>query len=180
VVRRLTYVRGTPKIALTGNEAFAAGALYAGCRFFAGYPITPASEILEWMARELPKFGGTCVQAEDEIAAIGMLAGVSFAGGKPMTSTAGPGLSLMTEALGLATTAELPMVVVDCQRTGPSTGIPTKPEQSDLYQALFSAHGDAPRVVMAPIDVPESFRIAIEAFNIAETYQTPVIVLSDQ
>ncbi len=180
IPRRLTYVRGTPKIALTGNEAFAAGALYAGCRFYAGYPITPSSEILEWMARELPKFGGTCVQAEDEIAAIGMLAGVSFAGGKCMTSTAGPGLSLMTEALGLATTAELPMVVVDCQRTGPSTGIPTKPEQSDLYQALFSAHGDAPRVVMAPIDVPDSFRVAVEAFNIAETYQTPVVVLSDQ
>ncbi len=180
IPRRLTYVRGTPKIALTGNESFAAGALYAGCRFYAGYPITPSSEILEWMARELPKFGGTCVQAEDEIAAIGMLAGVSFAGGKPMTSTAGPGLSLMTEALGLATTAELPMVVVDCQRTGPSTGIPTKPEQSDLYQALFSAHGDAPRVVMAPIDVPDCFRVAVEAFNIAEAYQTPVVVLSDQ
>lgn len=180
VPRRLTYSRGSQKIAITGNESFSAGALYAGCRFFAGYPITPASEILEWMARELPKFGGTCVQAEDEIAAIGMLVGVSFAGGKPMSSTAGPGFSLMTEALGLASTAELPMVVVNCQRTGPSTGIPTKPEQADLYQAMFSAHGDAPRVVMAPIDVPDCFRVAVEAFNIAEAYQTPVIVLSDQ
>jgi 2-oxoglutarate ferredoxin oxidoreductase subunit alpha len=180
VPRRLFYTRGAPKMAITGNEALSSGALYAGCRFYAGYPITPSSEILEWMARELPKFGGTCVQAEDEIAAIGMLAGVSFAGGKALSSTAGPGLSLMTEALGLAAVAELPMVVVNCQRTGPSTGIPTKPEQADLYQALFSAHGDAPRVVMAPIDVPDCFRVAVEAFNIAEAYQTPVIVLSDQ
>jgi 2-oxoglutarate ferredoxin oxidoreductase subunit alpha len=180
VTRRLTYTRGKPKMAITGNEAIAAAALYAGCRFFAGYPITPASEILEWMARELPKFGGTCVQAEDEIASISMLAGASFAGGKAMTSTSGPGLSLMTEALGLASAAELPMVVVDCQRTGPSTGIPTKPEQADLYQALFSAHGDAPRVVLAPASVRDCFRIAVEAFNIAEAYQTPVVVLSDQ
>ncbi len=178
--RRLAYTHGTPKMAITGNDALASGALYAGCRFFAGYPITPASEILEWMARELPKFGGTCVQAEDEIASISMLAGASFAGGKAMTSTSGPGFSLMTEALGLASVAELPMVVVNCQRTGPSTGIPTKPEQADLYQALFSAHGDAPRVVLAPVDVEDCFRIAVEAFNIGEAYQTPVVVLSDQ
>ncbi len=177
---RLDYIGGTPKMAITGNEALSAGALYAGCRFYAGYPITPSTENLEWMAHELPKFGGTCIQAEDELAAIAMLVGASFAGAKPMTSTAGPGLSLMTEALGLAAMAELPMVVVDCQRTGPSTGIPTKPEQSDLYQALFSAHGDAPRPVLAPISVFDCFRIAVEAFNIAEAFQTPVIVLSDQ
>ena len=177
---RLVYKPGGPKMAITGNEALSAGALYAGCRFYAGYPITPSSENLEWMAKELPKFGGTCVQAEDELAAITMLVGASFAGAKAMTSTAGPGLSLMTEALGLATIAELPMVVVNCQRAGPSTGIPTKPEQGDLYQALFSAHGDAPRPVLAPINVRDCFNIAIEAFNIAEEYQTPVVVLSDQ
>jgi len=180
VPKRLGYIGGTPKMAITGNEALSAGALFAGCRFYAGYPITPSSENLEWMARELPKFGGTCIQAEDELAAITMLTGASFAGVKAMTSTSGPGFSLMTEALGLATMAELPMVVVNCQRTGPSTGIPTKPEQGDLYQALFSAHGDAPRPVLAPISVFDCFRVSVEAFNIAEAFQTPVVVLSDQ
>ena len=180
VPKQLEYVSGTPKMAITGNEALSAGALYAGCRFYAGYPITPSTENLEWMARELPKFGGTCIHAEDELAAITMLIGASFAGAKAMTSTSGPGFSLMTEGLGLASIAELPMVVVNCQRTGPSTGIPTKPEQGDLYQAIFSAHGDAPRPVLAPISVFDCFRVSVEAFNIAEAFQTPVIVLSDQ
>ncbi len=175
-----SYKPAEPKVVMEGNEAVAYGAFYAGCRFFAGYPITPSSEVMEWMGRELPKYGGSMLQAEDELAAIGMIIGASFAGKKAMTATSGPGLSLMSEQIGLAAIAELPIVIVDVQRGGPSTGIPTKTEQSDLMQALYGTHGDANRVVLAPVDVADCFDVTMEAFYIAEKYQIPVIVLSDQ
>jgi len=165
---------------LDGNEMCAAGAVCAGCEFFGGYPITPSSEIMHFLSKELWKHGGTVLQAEDEIAGIGAAVGASFAGKKAMTATSGPGMSLKTEMLGLASIAELPLVCVNVQRGGPSTGIPTKSEQSDLFQAIFSAHGDAVRPVLAPTSVQDTFRITVEAFNIAEGYQTPVILLSDQ
>jgi 2-oxoglutarate ferredoxin oxidoreductase subunit alpha len=165
---------------MSGNEASALGALHAGCRFFAGYPITPSTEILQFVDEWLPKMGGSVVQTEDELAAIGAVVGASFAGVKSMTATSGPGLSLMTEMLGLASMAEVPCVIVDVQRGGPSTGLPTKSEQSDLWQALFGSHGDAPRVVIAASDVEDCFHTTVEAFNIAEEFQVPVIVLTDQ
>jgi len=163
-----------------GNDMCAAAAIFAGCEFFGGYPITPSSEIMQFFNREVWKYEGTILQAEDEIAGIGAVVGASFAGKKALTATSGPGMSLKTEMLGLATIAELPLVCVNVQRGGPSTGIPTKSEQSDLFQAIFSAHGDAPRPVLAPISVADTFGITVEAFNIAEKYQTPVIILSDQ
>ena len=163
-----------------GNEMCAAAALFAGCRFFGGYPITPSSEIMHYLSREIWKYDGAMMQCEDEIAGIGACVGASFAGKKAMTATSGPGLSLKTEMLGLATIAELPLVCVDVQRGGPSTGIPTKSEQSDVFAACFSAHGDVVRPVLAPISVADTFGITVEAFNIAERYQTPVIILSDQ
>lgn len=168
------------KCVMSGNEAMAAGAIHSGCRFYAGYPITPASEILEFMEKELPLFGGTAIQTEDEIAAITSCIGASFAGAKAMTATSGPGFSLMAEAIGLASMTELPLIIVDCQRSGPSTGMPTKTEQSDLLYAIYGGHGEAPRVVMAPSNVKDCFYGIIKAFNIAEKYQIPVIFLSDQ
>jgi 2-oxoglutarate ferredoxin oxidoreductase subunit alpha len=168
------------KMVVDGNDMCAAAALFAGCQFFGGYPITPSSEIMQFFGREVWKYGGTMLQAEDEIAGIGAVVGASFAGKKAMTATSGPGMSLKTEMLGLATIAELPLVCVNVQRGGPSTGIPTKSEQSDLLQACFSAHGDVLRPVLAPISVADTFGITVEAFNIAEQYQTPVIILSDQ
>jgi 2-oxoglutarate ferredoxin oxidoreductase subunit alpha len=168
------------KMLTDGNDMCAAAALFAGCEFFGGYPITPSSEVMQYLGRELWKYGGSILQAEDEIAGIGAALGASFAGKKSMTATSGPGLSLKTEILGLASIAELPLVVVDVQRGGPSTGIPTKPEQSDLFAAAFSAHGDVLRPVLAPTSVADTPDVTIEAFNIAERYQTPVIVLSDQ
>jgi len=167
------------RVVMTGNDAVAYGALLAGCRFFAGYPITPSSEIMEWLSIHMPRFNGTMVQTEDEMAALGMVLGASLAGVKAMTATSGPGLSLMTEMIGLAAIAEIPCVVVDVQRAGPSTGIPTKSEQSDLMHAAFGGHGDFPRVVMAPADVSDCFDVMREAFFISEKYQVPVIVLSD-
>jgi 2-oxoglutarate/2-oxoacid ferredoxin oxidoreductase subunit alpha len=168
------------KLLTDGNEMCGAAALFAGCKFFGGYPITPASEIMQYLSREIWKFGGSLLQAEDEIAGIGAAVGASFAGLKAMTATSGPGLSLKTEVLGLASVAELPLVCVDVQRGGPSTGMPTKPEQADLFAAVFSAHGDTVRPVLAPISVADMFGVTVEAFNIAEQYQTPVLVLSDQ
>jgi 2-oxoglutarate ferredoxin oxidoreductase subunit alpha len=168
------------KLVADGNDISAAGAIFAGCEFFGGYPITPSSEVMHLLNREIWKYGGTMLQCEDEIAGIGTCVGASFAGKKALTATSGPGMSLKTEILGLATIAELPLVVINVQRGGPSTGIPTKSEQSDLYQAAFSAHGDAVRPVLAPTNVADSFGITVEAFNIAEHYQTPVIILSDQ
>ncbi len=176
----LTYVSSTPYLLMSGNEASAFGALHAGCRFFAGYPITPSSEILHFLNEWLPKVGGSTLQTEDELAAIGAVIGGSFAGVKSMTATSGPGLSLMAEMVGLASIAEIPAVIVNVQRGGPSTGIPTKSEQSDLLHALFASHGDTPRVVIACSDVEESFHATVDAFNIAEEFQVPVIVLSDQ
>jgi 2-oxoglutarate ferredoxin oxidoreductase subunit alpha len=169
-----------PRPLADGNEICAAAALFAGCRFFGGYPITPSTEIMQLLSREIWKYGGAVLQAEDEIAGIGAAVGASFAGVKAMTATSGPGMSLKSEIMGLATIAELPLVIVNVQRGGPSTGIPTKPEQSDLYQAVFSAHGDVVRPVLAPTNVTDTFWTTVQAFNIAERYQTPVILLSDQ
>ncbi len=167
------------KLIMSGNEAIGLAALVSGCRFFAGYPITPATEIMEWLAKELPKFGGKMVQCEDEIAAINYALGASYAGVKSMTATSGPGFSLMQEAIGLASMAELPVVIADVQRCGPSTGVPTKTEQSDLFAAMYGTHGDCPKIVLAPMDVADCFYQTINAFNFAEQYQVPVIILSD-
>jgi 2-oxoglutarate ferredoxin oxidoreductase subunit alpha len=173
-------VRSGAKLLVDGNDMCAAAAIFAGCEFFGGYPITPSTEIMQYFTREVWKYGGAVMQAEDEIAGIGAALGASFGGKKAMTATSGPGMSLKTEMLGLATIAELPLVVVNVQRGGPSTGMPTKPEQSDLFQAVFSSHGDVVRPVLAPTCVADTFAVTVEAFNVAEHYQTPVIVLSDQ
>jgi len=173
-------IRGRKLLLTDGNEMCGAAALFAGCKFFGGYPITPASEIMHYLSREIWKHGGSLLQAEDEIAGIAAAVGASFAGVKAMTATSGPGLSLKAEVLGLASVTELPLVCVNVQRGGPSTGMPTKPEQADLFAAAFSAHGDIIRPVLAPISVEDTFGVTVEAFNLAEYYQTPVIVLSDQ
>lgn len=166
-------------VVLSGNQAIALGALAAGCRRYAGYPITPATDIMEFLAEELPKLGGAVVQAEDEIAALGMVLGASFAGQKAMTATSGPGISLMTEMLGLAGMAEIPAVIVDCQRSGPSTGMPTRHEQGDLLHAAYASHGESPRIVLAPTSVRDCFWTMVDAFNLAEEFQVPVILLQD-
>ena len=171
---------GHDRVILTGYQALCLGAVASGLKYFGGYPITPATQIMEWLARYLPGFGGSVVQMEDEISALGSVLGASFGGAKAMTSTSGPGLALMVEMLGLATMAEVPAVIVDVQRGGPSTGLPTKTEQSDLNLAIYGAHGDAPRVVLAVTSVEDSFYTTMHAFNLAERLQTPVIVLSDQ
>jgi 2-oxoglutarate/2-oxoacid ferredoxin oxidoreductase subunit alpha len=176
----LKMEKSEKKMIMTGNEALAFGALCSGCTFFSGYPITPSSEVLEWASREFPKFDGVFIQAEDEISAIGIATGASYGGKKVLTSTSGPGLSLMTETIGLATIAEIPLVIIDVQRGGPSTGLPTKMEQSDLLFAISGSHGDSPRVVLAPINVRDCFYVANKAFYISEKYQIPVIILSDQ
>ena len=168
------------RLVMSGNDAITAGAVHAGCRFFAGYPITPASDILESMARELPKVGGICLQSEDEMAALGSCIGASYGGVKAMTATSGPGFSLMTELLGLSSMTEIPVVLVDAQRSGPSTGLPTRLEQSDLFAALYGGHGDFPRIVIAPASVEDCLYRTVYAFNLAEKYQMPVILLSDQ
>ena len=168
------------KLLTDGNDICAAAALFAGCQFFSGYPITPSTEIMQLLSREIWKYGGVVLQAEDEIAGVGAALGASFAGRKSMTATSGPGMSLKTEILGLATLAELPLVIVNVQRGGPSTGLPTKSEQSDLFQAVYSAHGDVLRPVLAPTSVSDTFDVTVEAFNLAERYQTPVVILSDQ
>jgi 2-oxoglutarate/2-oxoacid ferredoxin oxidoreductase subunit alpha len=172
--------KGDGFLVLSGNEAIALGALYAGCRFVASYPITPASEIMEIMANELPRVGGAMYQAEDEIASMGMILGGAFGGVRSMTSTSGPGLSLMAELIGLGSIAEVPCVVVDVQRGGPSTGLPTKTEQADLSLAMVASHGDAPHAVLAATTIRDCFEIMLLAFKIAEKYQLPVIVLSEQ
>lgn len=178
--KKLEYTAGAPRLFMSGNEASAVAAIEAGCRFFAGYPITPSSEILHFLSEWLPRIGGSCLQTEDELAAIGAVVGGSFAGVKSMTATSGPGLSLMSEMLGLASIAEIPAVVVNVQRGGPSTGIPTKSEQSDLMHSVFGGHGDMPRAVISVCDIEDSFHATVDAFNIAEEFQLPVIVLSDQ
>jgi 2-oxoglutarate ferredoxin oxidoreductase subunit alpha len=168
------------RVILSGADAMALGALMGGCNFYAGYPITPASAVMESMAKHLPAFGGTFVQVEDEIAAINMAIGASFSGKLAMTATSGPGLSLMVEALGFASMVETPLVLVNVQRAGPSTGLPTKTSQGDLFLSLYGGHGDAPRFVLAPDSVKDSYFQMIYAFSLAERYQMPVIVLADQ
>ena len=177
---KLGPVEKANRVVLNGNQALVAGALAAKCRFFAGYPITPASDIMEGMAKELPQVGGTFLQAEDEMAALASVLGASFGGVRAMTATSGPGFSLMTELIGLASMSELPAVIVDAQRAGPSTGMPTKMEQADLSFALHAGHGDTPRMIVAPADVADCYSLIITAFNMAERYQMPVLFLSDQ
>ncbi len=164
---------------LLGDEAAAYGALYAGCDFFAGYPITPASEIAEVMAKELPRVDGYFVQMEDEISSISAVIGAVWAGGKAMTATSGPGFSLMQENLGYAIMTETPCVIINVQRSGPSTGQATKPAQGDVLQARWGTHGDHEIIAFSPASVQESFTLTIDAFNAAEKYRTPVILLMD-
>lgn len=170
---------GKRRMFMIGNDAIALGALAAGTRFMAAYPITPASEIMEYLIKKLPKFGGTVIQTEDEIAAATMAIGANFGGVRSFTASAGPGLSLMMEAIGLSGMTEQPLVVVDTQRGGPSTGLPTKQEQSDLMAMLYGTHGEIPKVVIAPSTMEEAFFDTIQAFNIAEELQLPVILMTD-
>lgn len=169
----------TSRIVVSGNQAIAMGSLVAGCRVYAGYPITPATDIMEFLAAELPKVGGSVVQAEDEMSALGMVIGASYAGKKSMTATSGPGVSLMIELMGLAAMAEIPIVVVDAQRVGPSTGMPTRQEQGDLFLAALGGHGEIQRMVLAPVSVSDCFTQAINAFNLAEQFQMPVMLMGD-
>ena len=168
-----------PRIVVSGNAAIAMGSFAGGVRVYAGYPITPATDIMEFLATELPKVGGAVIQAEDEMAAVGMAIGASYAGRRAMTASSGPGISLMVELLGLAAMAEIPLVVVDAQRAGPSTGMPTRQEQGDLFLATTGGHGEIQRIVLAPTSVQDCFTQAVNAFNLAEQFQMPVILLSD-
>lgn len=168
------------QLLLQGNEAIVEGALAAGCRFFAGYPITPATEISEVMSYRLPAAGGTFIQMEDEIASMGCTIGASLAGTKAMTATSGPGFSLMQENLGFACVAEVPCVIVNVMRGGPSTGLPTSVSQGDVMQARWGTHGDHPIIVLAVSTTQDCFDITVKAFNFSEKYRTPVIILSDE
>ncbi len=168
------------RLLISGDETIALGALAAGCRFFAAYPICPATEIWQWLALYFPNNRGLVVQTEDELAAINMALGASYAGARAMTSTSGPGASLMMEGFSLAGMAEIPLVVVHVQRVGPSTGLPTKSEQADLTQWIFGSHGDFPRILVSPGTIQECFDFTIRAFNLAEKYQCPVILLTEQ
>ncbi len=165
---------------MSGDLACAEGAIVAGCRFFGGYPITPATEIAERMARRLPEVGGVYIQMEDEIGSIAAIIGASYAGKKAMTATSGPGFSLMQENIGLAVMTETPIVIVDVMRGGPSTGQPTMPGQQDVMQAKWGSHGDYEIIALAPSSVQEVFELTIECFNLAETYRVPVILLIDE
>jgi len=168
------------ELLLQGNEAIVEGALRAGCRFFAGYPITPATEISEILSVKLPQVDGTFIQMEDEIASLGAVIGASLAGVKAMTATSGPGFSLMQENLGFAIIAEVPCVIVNVMRGGPSTGLPTYPSQSDVMQARWGTHGDHPIIVLSASTVRECYDVTIKAFNFSERFRTPVIVLIDE
>lgn len=165
---------------LSGNEACAIGAIRAGIKFFAGYPITPSTEIAEYMARELPKLGGVFIQMEDEIASICAMNGATTAGMKAMTATSGPGFSLMQEGIGYSCMTEVPCIIVNVMRGGPATGLPTKPAQGDVMQARWGTHGDHPIVALAPWCVAESFHLTVEAVNISERLRLPVIILLDE
>ncbi len=165
---------------ITGNEACAEGALAAGMRFFAGYPITPSSEIAEILSERLPAEGGSFIQMEDEIAAMGAIIGASLTGAKSMTATSGPGFSLKQENIGYAAMAEVPCVIVNVQRGGPSTGLPTLPAQGDMMQARWGTHGDHPVIALTPNSVLETFELTIRAFNLSELYRVPVILLLDE
>jgi 2-oxoglutarate ferredoxin oxidoreductase subunit alpha len=166
-------------VLLNGDEAIGMGAIAAGCKFYAGYPITPATDIMLYLTGRIEEYGGTVVQAEDELAAINMALGAARAGARAATATSGPGIDLMTETLGLVATSETPLVVIDVMRSGPSTGMPTKQEQGDLRQLLYGGHGEVPRFVVAPTTVAECFHKTVEAFNLAETYNTPVYLVAD-
>jgi 2-oxoglutarate/2-oxoacid ferredoxin oxidoreductase subunit alpha len=170
---------GKKRMFMIGNDAIALGALAGGCRFMAAYPITPASDIMEYLIKKLPPVGGAVIQTEDEIAAVTMTIGANYGGVRALTASSGPGLSLKMEAIGLSGITETPLVIVDTQRGGPSTGLPTKQEQSDLMAMIYGTHGEIPKIVMAPSTVQEAFYDTAEAFNLAEEYQCPVIVLSD-
>jgi len=163
-----------------GNEAIAHGAIYAGARFYAGYPITPSSEIAEECSRRMPKVGGVYLQMEDEIASMGAIVGASLAGAKSFTATSGPGFSLMQENLGLAVMGEVPCVVINVQRSGPSTGLATKPAQSDVMQVRWGRHGDQAVIALTPATVRECFTLAVQAFNFAEKFRVPVILAADE
>ncbi|MGR3763939.1 2-oxoacid:acceptor oxidoreductase subunit alpha [Rossellomorea sp. NS-SX7] len=176
---QLKEADGHKRMFMIGNDAIALGALAGGVRLMAAYPITPASEIMEYLIKKLPMVGGTVIQTEDEIAAATMAIGANYGGIRSFTASAGPGLSLMMEAIGLSGMTEQPLVVVDTQRGGPSTGLPTKQEQSDLMAMIYGTHGEIPKIVMAPSTVQEAFYDTVEAFNLAEEYQCPVIILSD-
>lgn len=165
---------------MQGDEACAEGALAAGCRFFAGYPITPATEIAELLARRLPQVAGKFIQMEDEIASMAAVIGASLGGAKAMTATSGPGFSLMQENIGYAAMTEIPCVIVDVQRLGPSTGRPTSPSQGDVMQARWGAHGDYPIIALSPSSVRDCFDLTVTAFNFAERYRSPVILLMDE
>jgi 2-oxoglutarate ferredoxin oxidoreductase subunit alpha len=178
--RRMKHELNGKKFLLQGNEAMAEGAIAAGCRFFAGYPITPASEISERMSYRLPQVDGTFIQMEDEISSLGAVIGASLAGVKSMTATSGPGFSLMQENLGYACMTETPCVVVNVMRGGPSTGLPTSPAQGDVLQARWGTHGDHPVIVLSVSSVSECFSITVTAFNLSEKYRVPVVVLSDE
>jgi 2-oxoglutarate ferredoxin oxidoreductase subunit alpha len=168
------------ELLLQGNEAVVEGALRAGCRFFAGYPITPATEISEILSVKLPQVDGTFIQMEDEIASLGAVIGASLAGVKAMTATSGPGFSLMQENLGFAIIAEVPCVIVNVMRGGPSTGLPTFPAQGDVMQARWGTHGDHPIIVLSASTVRECYDVTIKAFNLSEKFRTPVILLLDE
>ncbi|OGT96750.1 MAG: 2-oxoglutarate synthase subunit alpha [Geobacteraceae bacterium GWB2_52_12] len=165
---------------LQGNEAAAHGAIYAGCNFFGGYPITPSTEVAEVMSVELPKFGGKFVQMEDEIGAMAAILGASLAGSKVLTSTSGPGLSLKQELIGYGCIAEIPCVIFNVMRGGPSTGMPTGPSQSDVMCAKWGTHGDHPAICLVPASVQETYEEVIRAFNLSEKYRTPVMVMPDE
>lgn len=179
-LKELEAKRERKNVLMQGNEAVAYGALDAGCNFFAGYPITPSTEIAEILAHELPKRGGTFVQMEDEIASICAITGASLAGAKALTATSGPGFSLMQEGIGFAKITETPCVVVNVQRMGPSTGMPTSPAQGDIMQAKWGSHGDSPAIVLYPDSVKESYELTIRAVNLSEKYRTCVILLLDE
>ncbi|QLH84200.1 2-oxoacid:acceptor oxidoreductase subunit alpha [Halosimplex pelagicum] len=166
-------------VLLNGDEAIGMGAIAAGCRFYSGYPITPATDVMEYMTGRVEQYGGKVVQAEDELSAINMALGAARAGARAMTATSGPGIDLMTETFGLVATTETPLVICDVMRSGPSTGMPTKQEQGDLNMTLYGGHGEIPRFVVAPTSVSECFWKTVEAFNYAEKYQTPVYLVSD-
>ena len=170
---------GRAQITMDGNQALAYGLIAAGVRYGAAYPITPWTSVMEILRAELPKYGGLFVQTEDELAAVSMALGFSYSGNLAVTGSSGPGISLKTEAIGWASMAEIPLIIVNVQRGGPSTGLPTNVEQSDLYQAIFGGHGDSPRVVLAAATVEDCFYVALEAARIARKYGTPVFVLSD-
>jgi 2-oxoglutarate ferredoxin oxidoreductase subunit alpha len=167
-------------ILMQGNNACAEGAIAAGARFFAGYPITPSTEVAEVLAKRLPQVGGTFIQMEDEIAGMAAVIGASLAGAKSITATSGPGFSLKQELIGYASIAEVPCVIVNVQRTGPSTGQPTSPSQGDIMQARWGSHGDRGVIALSPASVPECYTVTIEAFNLAEKYRTPVVLLMDE